>query len=1164
MLPFVTAKYLMNLRAMTLTEKITHHDGCYHHHQQTQQTKIMSTPNSSVKCAINPYVKSHKPKERMVGNENAMNLLSQLERVYTVDTIQKCLRSKSFPCPEVTQFLQTNPTLEFSLLQSAYEIIVQQPEYLGAQQRPQEQQTTSSSSSTNDNNDETPMDENHPPTSMWYMTRLGTTIRFFQLLLVAKVDPQKSALLMVDLLKIVPRQLQESVELWRQREDEQPKNNNTSENMDDENDDENDACDLYHQCVSQDYNPLQIACFGFAFLLRIKHVVREYRLDCFAPYWKALESLAGILSSHLPHDLLQDSLRALVGYLKQILKDLLPTAAAAVSAESSTATTTQQNAPQQFKFLSFFLARLAGFLKFLSVSGEGITLEEGFIEDLLRLLMVLRGLPMAIMYTGVRSSWNSQSAVVNNLWASFQKVSIKAESCLSLLLFTQSNMEGSDNVESEIGTEYVKGLLKLKPKRNGDDPVIDAVTSNDTTTRMYQSAFAVGKIQSLHSFVRLSLKQPPVLEDDTAIGSPRVLLEESNVNLLLSVCEHLLFRGLPLCYDLFTSNCLFGETNDNSLDQILDDNLHCISDVLYNCQTLAPCITTNADRGSASLHRLLLRWLTPTSGSTQNIHTKHHPFTRELVMSVLHCHAVRLHQHTSAEGSESTPPSLPFLSLLVKVLFDGRISTGHRANIACLLRRILANQPCSLSQELTNLVEAEYATKSPLEGNKKRKHENDKSQKMGGNSSLCSNTFSLEDVRLIASVLAHASNSSNQLICADIQHFCANVLPSTDGPRQRQKRLSRRDCKMAILVLARMESLFRRRQVPASVGDQRMLDGMTLIDVEHKFVEWFLSVWNLEAQEGQADQNRMESLLSFARALLRLVVTSSESIAPSLANSERLRNIYKLFDELSSTLIEKVSPQVNRVATSARTDQSRNEMRAKPSAFEILSINVVLETARALRVARLFPLEAAGEIVQGLVGVFQRILNCEACWSLHAPTITSLHNFSVSLSQEHSRLLINCMPKSQAKGLSKLLQARIRGNVYRYGKHQNLVNGSSAGKVNRVFTCMHSLLFHCAKELQMLVASASTPMRQMSLSMDVGAIPVASSLSISLGSYFMTMPTRGGRKAIVIFPPEQSSLEAIQDMWGGGGHDDEDNKLHVQQLRRVVLSQTGSCDMILK
>ena len=65
----------------------------------------------------------------------------------------------------------------------------------------------------------------------------------------------------------------------------------------------------------------------------------------------------------------------------------------------------------------------------------------------------------------------------------------------------------------------------------------------------------------------------------------------------------------------------------------------------------------------------------------------------------------------------------------------------------------------------------------------------------------------------------------------------------------------------------------------------------------------------------------------------------------------------------------------------------------------------------------------------------------------------------------------------------------------------------------------------------------------------------------------MTMPIQDGRKAIVIFPPGEKSLEDIRYMLGMEKEDDDgcvDSMLDIQTLQRVLALPDGGCKLLLQ
>jgi hypothetical protein len=73
--------------------------------------------------------------------------------------------------------------------------------------------------------------------------------------------------------------------------------------------------------------------------------------------------------------------------------------------------------------------------------------------------------------------------------------------------------------------------------------------------------------------------------------------------------------------------------------------------------------------------------------------------------------------------------------------------------------------------------------------------------------------------------------------------------------------------------------------------------------------------------------------------------------------------------------------------------------------------------------------------------------------------------------------------------------------------------------------------------------------------------PVATTMVVAPGSYFLRMPTQDGRQALVVFPPGNQSLEDIRFM-----HElqEGDDLPQVQSLRRIVVNDGGGAKCLLQ
>jgi hypothetical protein len=172
------------------------------------------------------------------------------------------------------------------------------------------------------------------------------------------------------------------------------------------------------------------------------------------------------------------------------------------------------------------------------------------------------------------------------------------------------------------------------------------------------------------------------------------------------------------------------------------------------------------------------------------------------------------------------------------------------------------------------------------------------------------------------------------------------------------------------------------------------------------------------------------------------------------------------------------------------------------------------------------------QLLKALAQCFHAAMSCLS-WPVRAHAMTSLVQFASTLPSMHKDVLPLCLPAA----MQKLLQCRLQGSV--------------RGKVDS----LPLLQSRCTVTL--LGLRASRRGRGSSI------FPVASSFIVPSGSYFMTMPTHDGRKAVVIFPPGEKSLEDIRHMLGNDD-DGADAKLDIQTLHHVSALPDGGCKLRLQ
>jgi hypothetical protein len=150
----------------------------------------------------------------------------------------------------------------------------------------------------------------------------------------------------------------------------------------------------------------------------------------------------------------------------------------------------------------------------------------------------------------------------------------------------------------------------------------------------------------------------------------------------------------------------------------------------------------------------------------------------------------------------------------------------------------------------------------------------------------------------------------------------------------------------------------------------------------------------------------------------------------------------------------------------------------------------------------------------------------------------SLVRFGRRLSANHASLLPTLLPSNRIP----LFQARAQGLVWK---------PSGNCKIRMDFEHFNDL----GTSLEALVHPRG---------LEKSMFPTLRSYHIACGSFYLQMPTKDGRQAIVIFPPGEQSLEDIRHMYEVQDSDDLPN---LQVLQRVVLNDCNGeegCKFILE
>jgi hypothetical protein len=175
-------------------------------------------------------------------------------------------------------------------------------------------------------------------------------------------------------------------------------------------------------------------------------------------------------------------------------------------------------------------------------------------------------------------------------------------------------------------------------------------------------------------------------------------------------------------------------------------------------------------------------------------------------------------------------------------------------------------------------------------------------------------------------------------------------------------------------------------------------------------------------------------------------------------------------------------------------------------------------------------------------------------WPIHVYTMTSFVQFASTVPSKYKSILPQCVPGN----MQKLLQCRLQNSIYD--------GDSSFIQTERDLTKWKT------KCMDAYVASHSRPPLTSRPTRNVPLFPSkVQSYTIPIGSYCMTMPTQEGRKALVIFPPGNDSLQDIRSMLGLDDGDDTGPSCHattqewidennVQQIRHDIVLSCGGVE----
>jgi hypothetical protein len=264
-------------------------------------------------------------------------------------------------------------------------------------------------------------------------------------------------------------------------------------------------------------------------------------------------------------------------------------------------------------------------------------------------------------------------------------------------------------------------------------------------------------------------------------------------------------------------------------------------------------------------------------------------------------------------------------------------------------------------------------------------------------------------------------------------------------------------------------------------------------------------------------------------------------------------------DEQHAFLAVSVLQQVHRICTDLTRSPSNEELEATLLVLRVCTDRTLLEAASRSSTAFLLPPVFEAIRVLGVFGsrlspttpkhlldplaqCFHAVLSSTS-WSVCAHAMTSLVQFASTVPPAHKDILPRCLPKN----MQKLLQCRLQGLVCGDVASLSLLRTSYSDTM-----------------LQGIMAPRHGRDSGGGSSSSSRVFPATTSLTVPMGSYVMTMPTQGGRKAVVIFAPGDDSLQDIRDMLGTAEneHDVTNPSVPWHKLQRVtVLPDGGGCKL---
>jgi hypothetical protein len=657
-------------------------------------------------------------------------------------TVHECLRSRRGVLhPKVAAFLEKNDTknqhhglvVPLDQLSAAHNLLLEGEAYsMDAFPNPS-------------------VNIHHSASSLGYLSRIATVVRFLQLLLESSnrtnvrplserpggcnnnagssstisfahaVQPQIDKMVSI-LLQKLSRSICNGMKKWKEKKITRLETTTSITTEDMEMDDNPMTSD-----ASTTFDMRHLACFAFSSLVKLNFYAKS-RITLVATLWKVLCDIASSsccpsttarvdLAGHslLSLELVEEAITALSSYLLEGEEQVRLYSAQFVVSRSSPVSVQQQAG--QAKLLTFLVTRMTVLLQAAACHSTAVATitdrNEGYSttkEHVIDALLRLHGLATTVELLVIDSSRTMAacSTKVSGFLQPYSDLSKKLERCF-VSLMTTTSLDIGESAEKQV---LLRRAMIDTVLESASDYVI--VASPPTKDVLSQLSLALGRTMVLQ------LVLVTVVEQGTSL-----LYSEEDVELILLVCEHLVCSCLPQCHAPLMLAAISAGDDDSGkppvstevVVSLLSMTVEMISTIIARLESTAP--TMDALK-RAKLHRLLIRWLAPPaiSGKVQ------HPLQRELAISLLYLH-IRVQMDDSSKGNKFIEP---IVSMLSKLLFDPRTGRVLRENIAAVIMRLLGPTAEGRIRELmAKHVTDEWSLRNQKSKKRKRDATGDKS-----------------------------------------------------------------------------------------------------------------------------------------------------------------------------------------------------------------------------------------------------------------------------------------------------------------------------------------------------------------------------------------------------------------------------------------------------